>query len=530
MLTPESRLRRLYIAALVTIAASVIFGQALVHRTLSRSESDGVRINLAGRQRMLSAHLVRSAAELRFVVPAENRRELRSEIHAVLRKIEHSHELLVHGDVGGRLRPLKSQELIDGMRHLRGSLDALTVQTQELLASETKDWKVEDIADLSAAQRVFVAKMDGMVSAMAVAADGRIERCRRVEYGVLVFTLLLLLCEALFVFRPAVRSIGQSFESLKQRERMIRRRDRRHRDLIRHSGGPILVLDLNEGKIIDINPAGAESIGQDANVLMGKTFGSFLETVSRENLDELWDQLRRGGTVSCELTIETDRGPRRWSTRLTAYRVELGDASVMVTAEDITERSRREAKLLEEARRDQLTGLYNRREFDLRMVEQLEAHQWRGVPFTLAMIDVDDFKSLNDRHGHAAGDAVLKRLSEIIQSCCRSADVVARYGGEEIAVIFPLLNVEDASAIAERIRLALDMTPIIVGETVPLRATVSIGLAGAPSHGTDADALIKAADQALYDAKKRGRNMVRIGGLEDAESVEVDASVAAICA
>jgi diguanylate cyclase (GGDEF)-like protein len=152
---------------------------------------------------------------------------------------------------------------------------------------------------------------------------------------------------------------------------------------------------------------------------------------------------------------------------------------------------------------DPLTGLFNR----LRMVEVLENEVRRSRrlrhPFAVLMADLDLFKKYNDAHGHPAGDAVLKRVGAIMREASRDVDFVARYGGEEFLLMMPETEIEGAIEVAERIRKKIASEKLPAGKTA-----VSVGIAVFPGHGDGAEALIAAADAALYEAKHAGGNKV----------------------
>jgi two-component system cell cycle response regulator len=167
------------------------------------------------------------------------------------------------------------------------------------------------------------------------------------------------------------------------------------------------------------------------------------------------------------------------------------------------------SKLEELSVRDGLTGLYNRREFDKRLQEEMQRSRRYHHPFCLLLIDVDRFKDVNDRYGHQAGDEVLIGVGDLVQLIVRPVDVVCRYGGEELVVILSETNEKGALIVAERIRrtVAESMTATPRGDTI--QVTVSVGLAAFPRDGDTPAEIIKAADEALYAAKQEGRNLVR---------------------
>ncbi|MBM64812.1 MAG: GGDEF domain-containing protein [Myxococcales bacterium] len=167
------------------------------------------------------------------------------------------------------------------------------------------------------------------------------------------------------------------------------------------------------------------------------------------------------------------------------------------------------AEIYQRATRDPLTGLLNRRVFFERLREEFSFARRHGTPLSLLMFDVDHFKSVNDTHGHAVGDEVLRSMGALLLELCRDEDVVCRYGGEEFALVARGLDVGNAVAFAERIRRSVEgmVTPLPRGQE--LRVTVSIGVAstGGLSHNKPEEFLADA-DHLLYRAKEQGRNRV----------------------
>ncbi len=166
-------------------------------------------------------------------------------------------------------------------------------------------------------------------------------------------------------------------------------------------------------------------------------------------------------------------------------------------------------KLEELSVRDGLTGLYNRREFEKRLNEEVHRARRYDEAFTVLMLDIDHFKDVNDRHGHQAGDEALVTVADLIRLNVRPVDVICRYGGEELAVILPETDANGARIVAERIRGNIADSLITTLQGYTIHVTVSIGLATFPRDGDSGTSLISAADQALYAAKQDGRNRVR---------------------
>jgi diguanylate cyclase (GGDEF)-like protein len=158
---------------------------------------------------------------------------------------------------------------------------------------------------------------------------------------------------------------------------------------------------------------------------------------------------------------------------------------------------------------DGLTQLYNHRYFQDELCRAFEESSRYDRPLSLAMMDIDFFKKVNDTYGHAAGDEVLKVVSKLFNDSVRTSDLAARYGGEEFAVIMPETSMEDALQFAEKIRSLVAGTTVTLPDGQELRVTISIGVSTVPHPRlTTARALIDDADKSLYIAKQRGRNQV----------------------
>lgn len=164
------------------------------------------------------------------------------------------------------------------------------------------------------------------------------------------------------------------------------------------------------------------------------------------------------------------------------------------------------SKLENQSIRDALTGLFNRHFMQVALDRELARATRRKSTLAVFMIDVDHFKSFNDRFSHAAGDTVLREVANVLQKTTRSEDIVCRYGGEEFTVILPEISEESALERADVLRIAVEALRTLVDEGLHTEITISIGIALFPTHGNTSETLLRQADAALYRAKNEGRN------------------------
>ncbi|MCD6328972.1 MAG: GGDEF domain-containing protein [Candidatus Cloacimonetes bacterium] len=161
---------------------------------------------------------------------------------------------------------------------------------------------------------------------------------------------------------------------------------------------------------------------------------------------------------------------------------------------------------------DPLMEIHNRRHFNRRLTEEMNRAHRYGTPLALFIIDIDHFKNVNDTYGHDTGDNVLKKIATLLQDHVRRTDIIARYGGEEIAIIAPETTMEVAEVLGERLRESIANAILVPAneEHPDIKATVSIGIAGIEKTITNNERFIQCADIALYEAKEQGRNRVVI--------------------
>jgi diguanylate cyclase (GGDEF)-like protein len=189
------------------------------------------------------------------------------------------------------------------------------------------------------------------------------------------------------------------------------------------------------------------------------------------------------------------------------------DAQPLESVADICAAAIQNARYFEKVRQlayiDGLTGMFNRRYFELRMAEEIERVQRYDAELSVIMIDLDNFKKLNDEFGHLLGDETLRQVSTIFSQNLRKVDIACRYGGEEFVILAPQTSAAHAYAVAEKLRRVVESWSF---PGVPRPVTITAGVSSFPANGKTRDELVKAADDSLYRAKQDGRNRVQLAG------------------
>ena len=228
-----------------------------------------------------------------------------------------------------------------------------------------------------------------------------------------------------------------------------------------------------------------------------------------ETLGLLHLQVRRRATGKARAALLADR------TRL----VETLGKQVALALANI----RLRATLREESSRDSLTGLFNRRYMEESLDREIRRATREGYGLGILLADLDNFKQLNDTFGHAAGDTVLRRIGRFLAGAVRSEDIACRFGGEEFVMILPKASLDDAYRRAEALREGIKAGSLDEPDPFSPTATMSVGVAAYPEHGTSAAQLILAADSAMYLAKAQGRDRVVLAGGSEGRPIDVSA-------
>jgi diguanylate cyclase (GGDEF)-like protein/PAS domain S-box-containing protein len=332
--------------------------------------------------------------------------------------------------------------------------------------------------------RVIVRHLEGISGAMEVAAQGdlssRVDVRQRDEIGHMANA-----------FNRMNDELSRIYAGLAAEKTKLS-------TIIQGANSGIVVTDEQQ-HIVLVNDAARELLGKEEQSIIQNGFLMLFD-------NEAWMRERLAHSEA-----DSGTGTLSWNGRTLSVQAStirdtdnrvIGSAALI---RDITEEKRLEEELKKQSITDALTGLHNRRHFDSLLETEFKRWQRYKQPLSVIMLDVDHFKKFNDTHGHECGDHVLEAIGKVLKSMSSATLVPCRYGGEEMVLVLPGMEQAKAVEIAEVIRR--NISELVIDG---LKVTVSIGVAGLPGHAADdADALVKLADNALYQAKKEGRNLVR---------------------
>ena len=317
-------------------------------------------------------------------------------------------------------------------------------------------------------------------------------------------------------FTQGSATLRHYIQSLEETRELLEFSETRLRKLVNSMHEILFELDA-DGRIVFLNPAWKGLTGFATEDSLGKPFGDFLmdEGVIRDFDARALPRLHEKNR---EISLRSADGKRLWmSLDADAQTDSAGNfTGIIGTLSDVTKSvelnhllTRYQDELYHLSVTDPLTGLYNRRHFDSQLEVILSDHLPKNLPVCLLLIDLDGFKFINDTYGHPFGDEVLRTTAQLLKQQVRRNDYIARLAGDEFAMVLKNTDIENATRIAQKLHASINGTriPLPVGH---MQLQSSMGVAEAPTHGTNAQDLVSAADVALYHSKRRGRNRIEV--------------------
>ncbi len=310
--------------------------------------------------------------------------------------------------------------------------------------------------------------------------------------------------------RMIIKQLHQEIEHRKHLENVLQDSETRFRRLFETAQDGILILDVETGQIVEVNPFLIKMLNYSHEEFLGKKLWEVGAFIDVDRSKSAFTELQIKGYVRYEdLPLKTKDG-RLINVEFVSNVYSVGHTKVIqCNIRDITERKKLEEKLKNLASHDELTGCVNfKSTMELLEKEILRSRRYQKK-FSIIMIDIDDFKSKNDEYGHQVGNDVLVAFAMVIKKDLRSIDIVGRYGGEEFMVILPETDAQQALVVLERIRNSLEQTKITsvhLDNAKEVTLKFSAGIAAFPHNAQDLKELIWVADNALLQAKREGKN------------------------
>ena len=315
----------------------------------------------------------------------------------------------------------------------------------------------------------------------------------------------------LIVYNVYVTADKQLQNNVKTLAEEVRAAQARLPLILQASPFPIMISALKDDRLMLVNEKAATLFNIDMkNLKQFRTEEYYVDPNARKEL------LRRLSTSplveNFQALLHKPGSQETFWLEMSARVIDFENEVALYTAfKDITAQKKHEQQLFEQAVLDPLTGCYNRRQF-MELAAKEIRRAWRyETSFCLIMIDIDHFKRVNDTHGHAFGDEVLKAMALTCKQTLRDSDIFARYGGEEFIILLPQTDLAGGMIVAERLRKNIEDLRVPLPDGIPFNFTISLGIVSSGATD-DLDELIKRADSALYAAKEGGRNQVRMYG------------------
>lgn len=310
----------------------------------------------------------------------------------------------------------------------------------------------------------------------------------------------------------ALRATGTNADITSRKLFEASLREREHRLRLVAENLPVMINYLDRDfRFLYANKRYLEFFGAGEKAVIGRALAEVAGAQAQEAAASFLPRLRAGESVEYERMHDDREGQRRYlEVRLVPHRDEAGQLlGFFSLIDDVTERKKVELRLQHEAFSDSVTGLPNQRLFADRLAQCIAKARREGALLALLFADLDDFKAVNDNHGHAAGDDLLRQVGARFGACVRASDTVARLGGDEFGVLLdPVSSADNAEGVAVKLIRSLE-DPFVLFTGAEARVGISIGVALYPRDGEDPGSLLRAADQAMYRAKQGGKGWFR---------------------
>ncbi|MFC1603279.1 diguanylate cyclase domain-containing protein [Pseudomonadota bacterium] len=472
---------------------------------IKEEENSSTIINLSGRQRMLSQHIVLVSSQLITAKHSNRYTEQKTNLLNAIQLMKEEHGILIHGHKNPGSSPELSPEMkaiyFTAPHEVNKRIDSFLMHATAFSNETAKNQTHSNphYQALSKSASGILKSLDAAVAQYELESKQKIAQILVIERTVLGITLLVLLLEAFFIFRPTVLRLGKEADALISSVNKFLG--------IASSLGEGLIVTDPKGVIQFVNPAASESLGWKKNELLNKKLTETIDGINTEHSDDSSPIIQGSMPKRVDDTIFIRKnGEPQHVTYTTNTFQEHGEITqYIITFRDISTRKKHEEQIQHFAYHDYLTNLPNRRLFTDRLNMELARAKREQNSLAIMFLDLDRFKEINDQFGHDTGDEILQETARRIQLIIRESDTVARMGGDEFILLLPKIEQQaDAATIAQKIVTAI-AKPVTVGDVTHSIST-SAGISFFPTDGDDHDTLVAKADYAMYCIKKRGKN------------------------
>lgn len=500
-----NKLKHRYLLAISIILFLVILGQVLIQVSIYSQQDDSRVINIAGRQRMLSQKINKAAFGLYISTENAQQTRYREELEKALNLWVTSHRGLQQGDTDLGLPGINTPTVTDMFKAIEAQHQSIAAAANGILEiTATSDYKPTSLLDnlkiIQDQESSFLKGMDAIVFQYDAEAHQKTKNFKMTELMVLLITILTLIMEVLYIFRPIKHQIESTMDELELSRNNLER-------LFETAPAALFLLDSVDFHVKKLNHLAHEILGITADELQTIDFKEMLSN-NKQDVKTLIDQLIEGVSVeNKEMVLQTSDN-LSLVVLLSSNLINYDDQStILLGLSDITRLKEAEEVLKRYATIDDLTGFLNKRSGMLVLGNAFDRVEGsiQGKPsdeaLTVCFMDIDGLKTVNDTFGHEEGDRYIQTISKVLKASVNAKDTLFRYGGDEIVLVLSGCNRISAEAVASRIMKNLEIASAESG--LPYIYHLSIGIA---VHGEglfdSPEAMLTAADHEMYEVKR----------------------------
>lgn len=487
-----------YIIVGTIIAIIFISRQIVIQRQINLGKDMSQAINISGRQRMLSQKIPKDAYGIYKNEDFYQISELLLDLELSIDKFEKSHDLLLNNNKEGKVAIKNNDLILEMFGDIEPYYNSIVRSGKNILNQVKQNGNadnliIEDLITMNVNEKLFLEKMEKIVSEYENQSDESLMQIERTEQIIFYLSFFAFIFAIFAIIIPTGKILKNSFLDIDERNNNI--------NTLFDTVKSVLFLVKDDGEILFKNLA-ADKIINKNRMENPKTYINDAARWININMNMVIKDIKSGKKVdNIEVEVEdNDENILTFLVSASSGRYNRQD-TILINAYEITLQKKVEHELKSASIKDELTGLYNRHFFDLLIDEEIGRSVRYNYPLSLIMLDIDNFKKINDTWGHPVGDIVLKELAEILEKNTRDSDYCIRIGGEEFIILMPHTYLEGAYSTAEKIRKIIEAH---VNDSVG-SFTASFGVAERKVNENYLE-LYSRIDLALYKAKHNGKN------------------------